>query len=129
MKAIDLARELNRIAVGVETACSDAVTDAVQTIERDIKHRQGTPPAPNVITGDYRRSWTHQVHQQGNTTIGEVYTNKPQARRLEYGFMDMRDRLGRLFHQKPRPHVQPALDAATPEIIKTLEGKIDAVIK
>lgn len=45
------------------------------------------------------------------------------ARRIELGFMDKRDSLGRLFHQRAKPYVKPAYVEATPAarqfIIKT----------
>jgi hypothetical protein len=38
------------------------------------------------------------------------------SRRLELGFMDVRDSLGRLYHQPPHPYLAPALDAVTPQL-------------
>lgn len=72
-------------------------------------------PGPRVITGDYRRSWN--VTGSGGTYV--VGTNKPQARRLEYGFYGP-DRLGRVYHQPPFPHVGPAVDRTIPGFQKDL---------
>lgn len=68
-------------------------------LESRIKSR-----AP-VRTGDYRRSWNTQL--RGMTAI--VGTNKPQARRLEFGFVGS-DSLGRVYNQAPQPHVRPSIE-------------------
>ncbi|HJT55835.1 MAG TPA: hypothetical protein VJ761_05025, partial [Ktedonobacteraceae bacterium] len=39
----------------------------------------------------------------------QVGVGVPQGRRLEEGFMDMTDSLGRTFHQRPRPYLRPAM--------------------
>lgn len=70
------------------------------TLEAGIKSR-----AP-VKTGDYRRSWSTSI-SGGTATVG---TNKPQARRLEYGFVGT-DSAGRHYNQGPRPHVRPAFES------------------
>lgn len=66
-------------------------------------------PGPNVITGRYRSSWqvdTRLLPYGAQCTIG---TNEPQGRRLEFGFWDMTDSIGRHFFQPPYPHVGPAV--------------------
>jgi hypothetical protein len=82
-------------------------------LETQIKANAGGRPGPNVITGDYRRSWTHEVHTAGDVVMGVVGTNKPQARRLEYGYIGP-DSLGRIFAQPPFPHVGPAVESIRP---------------
>ncbi|WP_425834183.1 HK97 gp10 family phage protein [Streptomyces fractus] len=64
-------------------------------------------PGPNVITGQYRASWDVRVSTEGGQVTAEVYTDAPQARRLEYGFVGY-DALGRYYRQRPFPHVEPA---------------------
>lgn len=66
-------------------------------------------PGPNVITGKYRSSWhttTRSIPYGAQCTVG---TDAPQGRRLEFGFWDMYDSLGRHFFQPPFPHVGPAI--------------------
>lgn len=66
-------------------------------------------PGPNVITGKYRSSWetmTRRLPYGAECTIG---TTAPQGRRLEFGFYNMTDILGRHFYQPPFPHVGPAI--------------------
>jgi hypothetical protein len=74
-----------------------------------IRQNASGRPGPNVITGQYRASWraeTRGVPYGAECTIG---TNAPQGRRLEFGFWDMTDSIGRHFFQPPYPHVQPAI--------------------
>ncbi|MER6220716.1 hypothetical protein ABT189_08950 [Streptomyces sp900105755] len=53
--------------------------------ETQVKANASGRPGPNVITGDDRRSWPHEVHVARGTVSGTVGTNKPQGRRLEHG--------------------------------------------
>lgn len=81
-------------------------------------------PGPNVITGQYRASWrseTRGIPHGAECTIG---TNAPQGRRLEFGFWDMTDSIGRHFFQPPYPHVQPALG----HIEETLHQQMRAAV-
>lgn len=68
-------------------------------------------PGPNVITGAYRNSI--QVRYETDPATGAstatVYSDSPQARRLEFGFRGP-DSLGRVFNQPPLPHFGPAFD-------------------
>lgn len=69
-------------------------------------HASGRP-GPRVITGDYRRSISQTNTKQGSVAVALVHTNRPQAARLEYGFVG-RDVLGRYYNQPPYPHWAPA---------------------
>lgn len=88
---------------------------------RIMAHASGRP-GPNVITGDYRRSW-NTTHLGMASVVG---TNKPQARRLEYGFYGP-DRLGRVYHQPPFPHVGPAVDETIPGYNRDLAEILDDI--
>lgn len=74
-----------------------------------IKSNASGRPGPNVITGHYRASWRAEIRGIPHGAMCTIGTDAPQGRRLEFGFMGMTDSLGRLFHQPPFPHVQPAL--------------------
>lgn len=80
-------------------------------LETKIKGNASGRPGPNAPTGDYRRSWNTVPSQEGTVLRSTTGTNKPQGRRLEYGFMNMTDILGRTFQQPPYPHVGPAVSA------------------
>jgi hypothetical protein len=90
-----------------------------------IRQNASGRPGPNVITGQYRASWraeTRGIPHGAECTIG---TTKPQGQRLEFGFYDMTDSIGRHFFQPPFPHVQPALG----HIEDTLHEQMEAVVE
>lgn len=89
-----------------------------------VRARASGRPGPRAITGDYRRSITLELRAGENGTIAEVYSNRPQARRLEYGFMNMTDSLGRAFHQPPYPHWEPDLQRTIDEMMQALSAAI-----
>lgn len=79
------------------------------TVKRNASLPRTGPPGPRIQTGDYVRSIALQV----GLLQAEVGTNKPQARRLEFGFTGM-DALGREYDQPPYPHFGPAVEEVTP---------------
>ncbi|MFE2963687.1 hypothetical protein ACFXKC_08345 [Streptomyces sp. NPDC059340] len=88
-------------------------------LETQIKANASGRPGPNVITGDYRRWWTHEVYVAGDVVPGIVGTNKPQERRLEYGFVGA-DSLGRVYDQPSYAHVGPAVQTVGPLFVQAL---------
>ncbi|WP_328403990.1 HK97 gp10 family phage protein [Streptomyces sp. NBC_00390] len=88
-------------------------------LETRIKAKASGRPGPNAPTGDYRRSWTHEIATDGVTVTATVGTNKPQGRRLEYGFVGA-DSLGRIYNQPPFPHVGPAVEEIRPLFVAAL---------
>ena len=109
-----VAAALLKLAVTTDLKVARKVVYWAQMLETGIKSR-----AP-VRTGDYRRSWTTAVNGM-SATVG---TNKPQARRLEYGFVGT-DSLGRHYNQGPRPHVRPAVDAVRGPFLKDVASVVD----
>lgn len=71
------------------------------------KPRTG-PPGPRIQTGDYVRSISLNMAREADTVMAVVGTNKPQGRRLEFGFVGT-DSIGRNYNQPPYPHWRPAL--------------------
>lgn len=108
-----LAKTLAATASTSKEKAARTVTKWAHILEGRIKSR-----AP-VRTGDYRRSWNTQVN--GMTAV--VGTNKPQARRLEYGFVGA-DSLGRHYNQAPRPHVRPAVDEVRDPYLRDLAASL-----
>ncbi|MFJ7422736.1 HK97 gp10 family phage protein [Streptomyces uncialis] len=92
-------------------------------LETRVKANASGRPGPNAPTGDYRRSWTHEVFTAGVAVTAVVGTNKPQGRRLEYGFVGA-DSLGRVFNQQPYPHVGPAVEEIAPQFVAALGGVV-----
>ncbi|MEU7640946.1 HK97 gp10 family phage protein [Streptomyces sp. NPDC039016] len=84
-----------------------------------IQRNASGRPGPNVITGQYRASWGVRVSTGGGEVAAEVYSDAPQARRLEYGFVGV-DALGRHYRQPPFPHIEPAFRQTEPGYIKAL---------
>lgn len=79
-------------------------------LQTKVKANASGRPGPRVQTGDYRRSIGLTVRRQARSVVAEVGTNAVQGFRLELGFYGT-DALGRLYHQDPLPHFQPAADA------------------
>jgi hypothetical protein len=85
----------------------------------------GGPPGPRNITGDYNASWTTRFADSGAVMEAIVGTDRPQARRLEYGFVGV-DILGRHYNQPAYPHVAPAVEATRPEFLHDMSGIFQA---
>lgn len=121
----ELARKL--AALG-EAVAGDVLAAAMRSgallVETDAKRR-----AP-FKTGTLRRSIHTEVDLDGSQVEAAVGTDVPYAARLEFGF-DGTDKLGREYHQPPRPYLRPALDenmdAAAQEIGAALRAAILAV--
>ncbi|MGW3193174.1 HK97 gp10 family phage protein [Streptomyces sp. NPDC001118] len=88
-----------------------------------IQRNASGRPGPNVITGQYRASWDVRMITSGGQVTAEVFTDAPQARRLEYGFVGV-DALGRHYRQPPYPHVEPAFRQAEPAFVQALEDGV-----
>lgn len=78
----------------------------------------GEPPA--VLFGQLRQSIHHSAPKwEGWTVSTEVGTNRPQARRLEWGGVDARG-----IRIAPRPYMEPSALRAEPQIETILEGAV-----
>lgn len=97
-------------AAGLNGDLSTAVYRTGAMLRTRVRANASGRPGPRVQTGDYRRSWS-QLNRKSPTGVAEahVYTNSPQALRLEYGFRGA-DALGRVFNQEPLPHLRPAME-------------------
>ncbi|MBY8884783.1 HK97 gp10 family phage protein [Streptomyces sp. PTM05] len=84
-----------------------------------IQRNASGRPGPNVITGQYRASWDVRMAPGGGQVVAEVFSDAPQARRLEYGFVGV-DAIGRHYRQPPFPHVEPAFRRTEPEFLRAL---------
>jgi hypothetical protein len=104
-----LAADFGQAAESIRSRARDVVKHHAMLMQVRIQANASGRPGPRVITGDYRRSWN--TTHLGMSSV--VSTNKPQARRLEWGFYGP-DSLGRVYHQPPFPHVGPAFDAGRP---------------
>ncbi|GAA2136716.1 hypothetical protein GCM10009760_16400 [Kitasatospora kazusensis] len=114
-----IAVQLEARAAALLPAAVAAVRHHAMLLETAVKANASGRPGPNAPTGDYRRSWTHEVQVGADGVEAVVGTNKPQSRRLEFGFVGP-DILGRIFHQPPYPHVGPAVERITPLFVAAL---------
>ncbi|WP_039942980.1 HK97 gp10 family phage protein [Streptomyces himastatinicus] len=92
-----------------------------------IRERASGRPGPNIITGAYVASWQIEPFAVPDGGGAEVGTRKPQGRRLEFGFYDMTDSIGRHFFQVPRPHVEPAVNELSPEYEAAFADALDRI--
>ena len=121
--ATEFANELFKAAVGVQPGIDRLTrTYTLLTVTR-VQAKASGRPGPNAPTGDYRRSWNATFRSVGGALEGNAGTNKPQGRRLEFGF-DGEDSLGRVYHQPPYPHVWPAAN----EIFPQYEAAVTALV-
>ncbi|MFD3456826.1 HK97 gp10 family phage protein [Streptomyces sp. NPDC058691] len=116
---IQVAAQLQARAVTVLPSTVSVVRHYAMLLETQIKANASGRPGPNAPTGDYRRSWTHEVHIGLDGVTAVVGTNKPQAARLEYGYVGP-DSLGRVFNQPPYAHVGPAVERVGPLFVAAL---------
>ncbi|WP_274558056.1 HK97 gp10 family phage protein [Streptomyces spiramyceticus] len=121
--AAQIAAELDGRAVRTLAETASVVQHHAMLLETRIKAKASGRPGPNAPTGDYRRSWTHELSTDGVTVTATVGTNKPQARRLEYGFVGA-DSLGRIYNQPPFPHVGPAVEEIRPLFVAALADSV-----
>jgi hypothetical protein len=119
--AAQIAVSINRVGVAAAVRATSKTRHFAMLLETRVKANASGRPGPNAPTGDYRRSWTSDVAHVGGDIVGTVGTNRPQARRLEFGFVG-EDRLGRVFNQRPYPHLGPAVSLIGPQYAEGLES-------
>lgn len=123
----DLGPRLNRAADRVGPETDRTVQQQARLVRAMIQFNASGRPGPNIITGDYYDSWrteTFSVPDGGGAIVG---TDRPQGRRLELGFWDMTDSLGRHFFQPPYPHVQPAVNDLTDRYEEAFKDALDRI--
>lgn len=118
-----IEREFKVLAATADTKILAAVAKHGQLLQTRVMANASGRPGPNVVTGDYRRSIALRVFRNGGMAVAVVGTNKPQGRRLEFGFHGV-DSLGRAYNQPPYPHFGPAVDATEGPFIRELEALI-----
>jgi hypothetical protein len=98
-------------------------------------HIPGTGPGPNVITGEYVRSWQVTYRDtSGRFAAGpavasaSVWTDAVQANRLEYGFHGI-DSAGRNVNAPAYPHIGPAVDSVEHRMEQQLDGIVAGILR
>lgn len=111
-----IKKELERRARVAKTA----VNRAGMTYQHDVQRI-----AP-VDTGQYRASMRTKMIEENGNPFAIVGTPLPQACRLEFGFWDMMDSLGRHYYQRAQPHFRPALDLNREKYVRIMKDTFDA---
>lgn len=106
-------------ALAAGEACRAVTKHHATLLQARIKAHASGRPGPRMQSGDYNRSWEIRGRGQKGIAKFEVGTDKPQGRRLEYGFVGT-DSLGRRYNQPPYPHVAPAVDETYPGFVADL---------
>jgi hypothetical protein len=105
----ELADRLEAAAKRLGPEVARATLHSGQLLRALIQSNATGRPGPNYITGDYHGSWQvapEQLPYGANVVVG---TDRPQGRRLEFGFVGA-DSLGRMYNQPPFPHAGPAVE-------------------
>lgn len=116
---IELAAALARLGPAVRARTRAITRHHAMLLRVRIQKNASGRPGPNVITGQYRASWDVKVSVAGGRVSAVVFTDAPQSRRLEYGFVGV-DRLGRPYRQPPYPHIEPAFRQTEPGFLEAL---------
>lgn len=123
----ELADRLEAAAAKVGPAVARTVTHEGQMLRALIQNNASGRPGPNIITGAYVASWrvvTRKLAHGADVTVG---TEKPQGRRLEYGFVGT-DSIGRTYNQPPYPHVGPAVTDLSPRFASMFRRAVEEAL-
>jgi len=123
----DLAQRLEQAANRVGPETNRTVQQQGRLLRALIMENASGRPGPNVISGDYRGSWKPEPFPVPDGGGVEIGTREPQGRRLEYGFMNRYDSLGRFYRQPPFPHVEPAVNELSPEYQRAFHQALDRI--
>ena len=107
----DLQAGLDALMGRINAACADATAKGALAMQAaGMAHTR-------VKSGSLRRSWrTQGLPPMPGVYSAEVGPTTVYARRIELGFYNMRDKLGRLYHQRPKPYVKPAYAETVPKV-------------
>lgn len=119
-----VSAELLALGPTINVATDSLVAHFGLIYQTRVKAAASGRPGPRVITGDYRRSINMELTRLPTGVAAVVGTSDVRARRLEFGYMNMRDSLGRVFHQPPYPHFEPPLAKTAQEFEEALSAAI-----
>lgn len=116
-----------KASLGLQLAVNGTTRTYTQRLVSSVQQHASGAPGPEVITGDYRRSWKAVFEYVGSVLEARAETDAEQALRLEHGFHGV-DAIGRTFAQAPRPHVLPAVNEIAPQYETALLGVVAALV-
>lgn len=123
----ELAGRLEQAADRVGPEVNRTVQQQARLLRALIMEHASGRPGPNVITDQYRPSWKAEPFAVPDGGGAEVGTRKPQGRRLEFGFYDMTDSIGRHYFQGPFPHVEPSVNELSPDYEDAFKDALDRI--
>lgn len=115
-----------KASLGVQLAVNGTTRTYTKRLVSSIQRHASGSPGPEVITGDYRRSWHAIFEYAGSVLEAYATTDADQALRLEHGFHGV-DSIGRNISQEPRPHVLPAVNEIEPQYEAALIAVVNAL--
>ena len=123
-----LALRLNAASVTTGAKAHRLVRHFGTLLQTKVKANASGRPGPRAPTGDYRRSIALSLGVSRGGVEATVGTNRPQARRLEFGFKGT-DAAGRSYNQPAYPHFGPAVDELRPDFEAAVERLgLDAIV-
>ena len=125
----ELATRLDQSADRVGPETNRTVQQQARLGLAMIKWNASGRPGPNIITGDYFDSWESVPFAVPVGGGADLHTDEPQGRRLEFGFMNMFDSLGRFYRQPPFPHVEPAVDELSEQYQDAFKDALDRIFR
>lgn len=121
--AAEAARAFITTASVVQARTAGVVAYHGKKYQAAVKRRASGRPGPNVITGKYRNSIQFRMIRGGTTAAAAIGSDHPASHRLENGFFGS-DSLGRNYHQEPRPHYEPDLQATADELQRSVAAMV-----
>lgn len=125
--ATAVAASLRVGGIAAAAAVNPVVAHFGALLQTRVRGNASGRPGPRAITGDYRRGIGLELDFGGGKASASVGTNKPQARRLEFGFHGT-DSLGRSYAQPPYPHFGPAVDALSDAFVAGVRAAVEGAL-
>jgi hypothetical protein len=114
--------KMERYPVAFQEAQAGVVQETVQYGRGVLTEAASGAPGPEVRSGAYLASLYTEVQGDPGTKFTiSMGSDAPQSRRLEHGFYGA-DSLGRVYHQAPRPHIEPAMALTQAHLKQQLRG-------
>ena len=124
--AFRVAADLTKAGPAMLAKARGVTRHYAQLVKTQVQANASGRPGPRAVTGDYRRSIAFRSYYEPGGVSADVGTNKPQGRRLEFGFVGA-DSRGRVFDQAPLPHFGPALDKYADPYAEAIANLVDGI--
>lgn len=123
-----LAADLMAVGTRLSKIGPPIVRENGRKLQEMVRDNASGRPGPEVITGAYRESIKYRPRRVSRGFAAEVYSDAPQAMRLEYGFVGV-DSQGRNYSQPPFPHFRPALDEIEPDFYDAISAAVGKALQ